>query len=421
MLIDNRHGLPRGDTEDPVLIAAPREGVPPVIDTPEALRGAADRLAAASAPVALDVERAQGFRYGADPWLVQIRREDAGTFLLDAHALPDLSLLAPGVDDVWLLHDADQDLDNLRQVGLTPRELFDTEVAARLLGFERFGLAAVCEQVLGLSLVKDHQASDWSVRPLPADWLRYAALDVELLTELYRAMSQALHALGRWEWAQQEFASILSRPQPAPKTDRWRSLPGAGKIRGRRELAVLRELWEAREAVSREIDLSPGRLVRSAALVRAAVHPPRNRRELLSLGEFRSPRAREYTDTWMRAIRRGVTLPEADLPPRRAEHAPGSIPDARHWGRLDPDAHVRLLAVRTAVSAVAQPLGLSPEVVLEPRDQRFVAWAPLDPTLPHDQAVATRLEESHARPWQRDLVTEPIARALAAPESGEGA
>jgi ribonuclease D len=410
--IDNRLGLPRGDTEDPVLIAEPRGGVPGVVDRPEDLREAADALARSSQPVALDVERAQGFRYGADPYLVQIRREDVGTFLIDTQALPDLSCLRPIGDAVWILHDAAQDLPNLAQTGLHPRELFDTEVAARLLGLERFGLAAVSQQILGLDLVKDHQASDWSVRPLPPDWLRYAALDVELLTELYHRMSRRLEDLGRWEWALEEFAHVASRPTPPPRPDRWRSVPGAGKIRTRRGLAVLRELWEAREAIARDIDLSPGRLVRNAALVRAAQQPPRNRRELLSISEFRSPRTRPYTDTWLRAIRRATLLNDTDLPPRHADHQPGSIPDARHWARLDPDAHDRLQAVRAATAQVAGSLGISPDVVLEPRDQRFLAWAPLDPALPVPEAVAERLGESGARPWQAALMSLPLAEAL---------
>ena len=257
MLVNNGGGLPQGDTDNPELIAQPRGGTPAVIDTQRDLEAAARALSAGSSPIALDVERAQGFRYGADPYLVQIRREDVGTFLIDTHALPDLSVLQPGVEDVWLLHDSLQDLPNLRQVGLRAPSLFDTEVAARLVGLERFGLAAVAEQLLGLGLVKDHQASDWSVRPLPKEWLRYAALDVELLTELYYRLSKRLDQMGRWEWAQQEFAYALTVPPPAAKLDRWRSLPGAGKIRSRRGLGVLKALWETRESIARRIDMSP--------------------------------------------------------------------------------------------------------------------------------------------------------------------
>jgi len=412
VLVNNGGGLPQGDTDNPELIAQPRGGTPSVIDTQKELEAAARALSAGSSPIALDVERAQGFRYGSDPYLVQIRREDAGTFLIDTHALPDLSVLQPGVEDVWLLHDCLQDLPNLRQVGLRPSALFDTEIAARLIGLERFGLAAVAEQVLGLGLVKDHQASDWSVRPLPKEWLRYAALDVELLTELYYRLSKRLDEMGRWEWAQQEFAYALSVPAPGPKPDRWRSVPGAGKIRTRRGLAVLKALWETRESIAQRIDLSPGRLVRNVALVRAASNPPRNKRALMSISEFRSPVARQYEDEWMRALASVAAMTEEELPPKRKPMQPGSIPEPRHWNRIDEASATRLGTVRHAVASVASNLGLAPEVVLAAQVQRYLAWAPLDPSRPSGDEVEERMVNRGARDWQIDLTLDPICDAL---------
>ena len=139
MRIINAAGLPIGDTENPELIAVPREGIPEVIDTPHALEDAALALEKGTTPLALDVERAQGFRYGTKPYLVQIRREGVGTFLIDTAALPDLTRLSTAVSDLWILHDATQDLPNLRQSGLRPTTLFGTAIAAKLLGYERFG------------------------------------------------------------------------------------------------------------------------------------------------------------------------------------------------------------------------------------------------------------------------------------------
>lgn len=412
MRIANMDGLPEGDTENPELLVAPRGGVPEIIDDAEGLRAAARALEKGSSPIALDVERAQGFRYGNDPYLVQIRREDVGTFLVDTAALPDLSVLKKGVDDVWLLHDAAQDLPNLRQVGLEPPSLFDTEVAARLVGLRRFGLAAVCEQVLGLGLVKDHQTSDWSVRPLPKDWLRYAALDVELLTELYRRLAHRLDELGRWEWAVEECAHLASLPAPAPKPDRWRTLPGAGKIRTRRGLAVLEALWTTRERIGAEIDLAPGRLVRTAALVKAAMVPPRNKRALQQINEFRSPVARRYADDWMRAITVAMTANEDALPPLKLPRRPGAVPESRSWARIDEDAAARLAAIRSALADLSERIGIAPEVLLEPRVQRYVAWAPLDPKRPSGDEVEERMYDQGARDWQMDLVLDPICDAL---------
>ena len=412
MLVNNGGGLPRGDTDNPELVAQPRGGIPTVVNTRRDLQAAARVLASGSTPIALDVERAQGFRYGADPYLVQPRREDVGTFLFDTHALPNLAELQPGVEDVWLLHDSLQDLPNLRQVGLRAPALFDTEVAARLVGLEHFGLAAVAEQVLGLGLVKDHQASDWSVRPLPKEWLRYAALDVELLTELYYRLSKRLDQMGRWEWAQQEFSYALTVTPPTAKPDRWRSLPGAGKIRSRRGLGVLKALWETRESIARRIDMSPGRLVRNAALVRAASNPPRNRRALMSINEFRSPIARQFEDEWMRALASVATMTEDELPPKRKPVQPGSIPEPRQWARIDEASAARLGTVRSAVASVASSLGLAPEVVLAPQVQRYLAWAPLDPSRPSGDEVEERMVARGARDWQIDLTLDPICDAL---------
>lgn len=412
MKIANMDGLPLGDTENPELIVTPRGGVPAVIDTPDHLKRAARALKKGRAPVALDVERAQGFRYGNDPYLVQVRREDVGTYLIDTHALTDLTILNEGLKETWLLHDAAQDLPNLRQLGLEPPLLFDTEIAARLIGLERFGLAAVCEQVLGLGLVKDHQASDWSLRPLPKDWLRYAALDVELLTELYRRLSHRLDQLGRWEWAVEECAYIASLPAPKPKKEKWRSLPGAGKIRNRRGLGVLEALWRTREEIAQDIDLAPGRLVRNAALVRAAMVPPRNRRSLLQINEFRSPVARPYTDQWLRAITRVMTASEEELPEVKKPRAPGAIPEPRSWARIDEDAAQRLQVVRTALLKVSERIGIAPEVILEPRIQRFVAWAPLEVNRPSGDEIEERMYEQGARNWQMDLCLDPLADAL---------
>lgn len=412
MLVHNTGGLPLGDTDNPELIVQPRDGIPRIIDTPKGLDAARRALDTGTTPVALDVERALGFRYGSNPYLIQIRREGVGTFLIDPIALPDLSVLASGMNSVWLLHDASQDLPNLRQVGLKLTELFDTEIAARLIGLERFGLAAVSEQLLGLALVKDHQASDWSVRPLPSDWLRYAALDVELLTELYRVLSIRLHDMGRWEWALEENAYLASKPEPEPKAERWRTLPGAGKLRDQRSLAVLKALWTTRENIAKSIDIAPGRFVRNAALVRAAQIRPRTRRTLQSISEFRSPVARQYADQWMRAITRAVRAPQEDLPPVRVERAPGQIPDPRMWARSDESAAARLKTVREVMTQLSTQYSIAPEVILETRIQRYLAWAPLDPKRPSALEVHERMSEQGARNWQIELCVDPLSRAL---------
>ena len=172
--------------------------MPPVVATPEQLDATIAALAAGTGPVAVDAERAHGFRYSQRAYLIQLRRAGSGTHLVDpiafappadgagAEAPPaDLRPLGAAIADAeWVIHAASQDLPCLYQVGLVPRTLFDTELAARLLGFPRVALGTMLEELLGVRLLKEHSASDWSTRPLPAEWLTYAALDVELLLEL---------------------------------------------------------------------------------------------------------------------------------------------------------------------------------------------------------------------------------------------
>ncbi|MDO5048416.1 MAG: HRDC domain-containing protein [Actinomycetaceae bacterium] len=398
------------EPDEPTLIVHPREGTPDPVDTEEGLKDAASRLAKSEMPVAVDVERASGFRYSDRAYLVQIRREDVGTFLIDADALPQLDILNEALSNaVWILHAADQDIPSLRGANLFPPEVFDTEVAAQLLGYERIGLAAVCEEVLGVTLDKEHQASDWSVRPLPHAWLRYAALDVELLTALYQKLGKQLYDAGRWEWAQQEFEHIRHM-QPKPEDpNRWRTIPGAGKIRGRRQLAILEELWKVRERIAEEKDLAPTRLIRNRTLVSLAFKPPRNKRSLLNIQEMRRPRTRAYTDEWVAAIRRGKSRADADLPPLKRPYMPGELPKPSGWKMSHPDEFKRLQVVRKVVSKRADDLGIDPARVLEPRVQRRLAWD--DPAL-SGADLAKYLTRHGARQWQIEQVLQGLDEAL---------
>ena len=136
-----------------VPLLAPRDGLPPLVVTTAALDAAARSLGAGSGPVAVDAERASGFRYGHRAFLVQFRRHGAGTVLVDPVACPDLSAIDSALADAEaVLHAASQDLACLAEVGYRPRNLFDTELAGRLLGYPRVGLGTLVEEVLGLTL-----------------------------------------------------------------------------------------------------------------------------------------------------------------------------------------------------------------------------------------------------------------------------
>ena len=268
----------------------PREGIPPVIATADALAEVVAAFAAGTGPVAVDAERASGYRYGQRAYLVQLRREGAGTALIDPVGCPDLSALGEALSDTeWVLHAATQDLPCLREIGMVPSRLFDTELAGRLAGFPRVGLGAMVESVLGYVLEKGHSAVDWSTRPLPEPWLRYAALDVELLVDLRDALEKELDRQGKLEWAREEFDAIASAPPAPPRKDPWRRTSGMHKVRRRRQMAAVRELWTARDRVAQRRDVSPGKVLSDAAIVEASLALPATVTALTALHRVRAP------------------------------------------------------------------------------------------------------------------------------------
>jgi ribonuclease D len=205
-----------------------------------------------------------------------LRRAGAGTALVDPIPLrSDLSALVPALTGPeWVLHAANQDLPCLAEVGLAPAQLFDTELAGRLLGLPRVGLGPMVEQLLGLALEKGHGAADWSRRPLPEDWLVYAALDVEVLITLRDVLAGLLDEQGKLEWARQEFEAVRTAPTPAPRAEPWRRTSGVHRVRKPRALAAVRSLWEARDRLAAERDIAPGRVLPDAAIVDAATAAP---------------------------------------------------------------------------------------------------------------------------------------------------
>ncbi|NUP67490.1 MAG: ribonuclease D, partial [Nonomuraea sp.] len=320
-------------TVEPLL--EPREGIPPVIADAAALARAVDAFAAGEGPVAVDAERASGYRYGNRAYLVQLRRAGAGTALIDPVGCPDLSELDAALAGAEVvLHAASQDLPCLMEVGFRPREIFDTELAGRLLGYERVGLGTMVETVLGLRLEKGHSAADWSTRPLPEDWLRYAALDVEVLVELRDMLHQELTDSGKLEWAREEFAAVLDTPPPAPRSDPWRRTSGIHKVRNVRALAIVRELWTMRDTIARESDVAPGRVLPDAAIVTAALEGPRTKKALTEISAFTGRSARRYMNDWLAAVNRARALPDGQLP---QPSTPGDgPPPPNRWADRDP-------------------------------------------------------------------------------------
>ena len=392
------------------LLLEPRDGLPPLVTTAADLAAATAALAAGAGPVAVDAERASGFRYGQRAFLVQFRRAGAGTVLIDPVACPDLSALDAALADAEaVLHAASQDLACLAELGYRPRRLFDTEVAGRLLGCPRVGLAAMVESMLGFGLEKTHSAADWSTRPLPAEWLRYAALDVEVLVELRDMLAGLLAEQGKAEWARQEFAAVLAaQPHPA-RTDPWRRTSGIHGVRTRRGLAVVRELWLERDAIAQRRDMSPTKVLPDAAIIEAARVLPDGPAELAGIRGFSGRNPSRHQAEWLRAIGRARALPDRSLPPASAPRGDGP-PPAHRWPDRDPEAAQRLTAARAVVAALADSHGLPAENVLPPDAVRRLAWEP--PAELSPAAVAADLVGFGARPWQAELTTIPLTKAL---------
>jgi ribonuclease D len=399
-------------------LLAPREGVPQLSVSQSEIARAAELLASGSGPFAVDAERASGFRYSNRAYLVQIRRVGAGTVLIDPvnHGADPMATLAPVAEvlatDEWVLHAADQDLPCLAEIGLRPPKLYDTELAGRLAGYDRVNLAAMVQRLLGLGLMKGHGAADWSKRPLPHDWLNYAALDVEVLLDLRDAIADVLQEQGKTDWAAQEFEYARTVEATPTRRDRWRRTSGIHRVRNPRALAAVRELWLTRDHIARRRDIAPGRILPDSAIVNAATVDPDTVEKLTELPIFGGNRQRRSAQVWLDALARARTAE-----PPEAQEPPNGPPPASRWARRKPEAAVRLEAARAALTELSQQVSVPTENLISPDVVRRLCWD-WQPAEDVAAAVENFLRDAGARPWQRELAVPVLTEALtAAPES----
>lgn len=385
-----------------------REPLPEVITTEHRLREYAHKLADGQGPLALDAERASGFTYSQRAYLIQLRREGSGTALIDPTSFRDLSLVQEATVGLeWILHAATQDLDCLREVGMHPSSLFDTELAGRLLGRERVGLAALIDVELGAHLEKGHGAANWSMRPLTNEMLKYAALDVELLVELRDSLATDLHSTGKWEYAQQEFTALLSWKPRAQTGEGWRRTSGVHALKTPLGRGIARELWITRDDIARRRDIAPGRILPDRAIVAAAASNPSSVKELMSTKEFNGRGAKRYEHQWFSAIERARNLGESELPgkPPRGE----GPPPPRAWADKNPDAFARLEYARAAISELSERIQIPMENVLQPDLLRRLCWNdPIDSL----EGLAHYMRQGGARDWQIELTSPILTRAF---------
>ncbi|MFU0560858.1 HRDC domain-containing protein [Gardnerella vaginalis] len=454
--------------KEPKLLKEPREGVPEVIDTLEAYKEYCNLLASGSGSLAADAERASGFRYGHEDWLIQFKRKGAGIGLLDPIALGKLGVdwheFNKAVGDApWIIHDSMQDLPGFFDIGLRPRALFDTEIAAKLLGRKRFGLSSVTEYYLGLTLAKEHSAADWSYRPLPRDWRNYAALDVELLIELEEVMSGELKKQGKISWANQEFAHLLSKgaQKKAPHPNPWLRISHISVLmHDKIGLMIAKELWQKRDELARQYDIAPTLLLSDAAIIEAGKRKPSNSREFRSI-RILNERVRIHTgseqdkmferyapiqrkikpNVWKAVIEDAISRAksgeiaiidyaqssndeddcgcsnESSLIAKNVQDAQESQDvqesqaaprSMKYWREHHPKRYERLQNVKRSLIKISEDTHTPSEVIIKPQIIRNLCW---QDDVEHIN-VKEFLDEQGARMWQSDLIAESVTRAI---------
>ena len=397
----------------------PSAGTPEIIETEEAFRSALDQLAQGSGPFAVDAERASGFRYSARAYLIQIKRTDGGLHLIDPIPFGPGHQLFSELDnllntDEVILHASTQDLPCLRELGINPVKLFDTELAGRIAGLPRVGLGPLLESLMGVLLAKEHSAADWSARPLPKEWLTYAALDVELLVELRNHMYKVLEDAKKLPWAHEEFASILKAPPAPPRVDPWRRTSGMHKIKRRDQLAVIKSLWVARDQIASQQDIAAGKLLNDSAIVELAIAVPTTKKEFEKCLRPLGLRARwlDNLQLWLDSIASAVALPEDQWPTMRTNA--DTLPPIKLWRDKFPEKFAPLSHARAAIELIAEENQIPVENLITPEHVRRVCWKPpvgSTSTLSVSQ-VESALSELGARQWQIDLVAPALAAAL---------
>ncbi|HEY2374580.1 MAG TPA: HRDC domain-containing protein [Gemmatimonadaceae bacterium] len=349
--------------------------------------------------IAIDTEGASFHRFIDRIYLLQLSTRDRSAIIdpLPIGVPQELGTLLEDPNVEVVFHDADYDLRLLRQdYGWQVRKIFDTRVAAQLLGIRAFGLAALLEKYFAVKLDKKHQRADWSMRPLTPDMLEYAAQDTMHLLGLRDRLADQLVRVGRWEWAREEFARLEeTRWDDEDDATGFLRLKGARDL-NRRELAIVRELVAWRNDTARKADRATFRVLGNEPLFEIARTRPATREALASIkGMPRSLLERASTDL-LEAVKRGIALPDAELP---------RFPKAIRWER-DPEFDLRVSALRTARDAAALRLDMDPGVLCS-RD-RLEALARRNPA-----TIDAMREIPELRRWQVEELGADFLAALA--------
>jgi len=348
--------------------------------------------------IAIDTEGASFHRFVDRIYLIQVSTRDVTAVIdpLTAGDLPGLgALLADRTVEV-VLHDADYDLRLLHQdYGWHPNTIFDTRIAAQLLGIPAFGLGALLEKFLGLKLEKKHQRADWSMRPLPQDMLEYAQEDTRHLLQLRDLVAAELDRLGRMEWAREEFALLEgTRWAAGDESLAFMRIKGARDLT-RRELALLGELAKWRDGKAAELDRAVFRVMANEVLLELARAAPTREDQLLGIKGMPRSLAQRASQEILDAVARGTAVAEEDLP---------RYPKSLRWQK-DPDFDRRATLLKSARDEAAKRLQLDPGVLCS--RERIEAVARRNPASMDELA-----EVSELRKWQAGELGPDFLRAL---------
>lgn len=386
------------EQEQKPLLAAPRTPLPEIISTLEGVKSAVSQLNRGAGDIALDAERASGYKYWQRAYLIQIFRRGGGLHLIDPIAFSgsDPRDVFADLNDVIrscqvVIHASSQDLPCLREVGIEPTSLFDTELAGRIAGFPRVGLGALTESLLNIRLAKEHSAVDWSQRPLHHDWLIYAALDVDVLLDLKDEIVRVLREKEKLEWALQESTAALNAPPSAPRREPWRRTSGIHQVKKPEQLAIVREMWQVRDAIAQERDIAAGRILNDRALVNVALKPPSTLLQVKALSALKRD-----AHLWWRALEAARAHPTVARPAA----SDGPPAHMRIWKERSPLAYARLTHARKALSDCAVELDLPAENLLSPDTLRRFCWQEPPKEGRSESDVVDFLTSCGARPWQ---------------------
>ena len=403
------------------LLLAPRGSLPNLIEDEDGFSRAITELKRGSGAIAIDAERASGYKYSQRAYLIQLFRKGGGLHLIDPIPLKDSMLWQEFNDNFsaqqWVIHASTQDLPCLIGVGLKPQKLFDTELGARIAGCERVGLAPLAENLLELQLTKEHSAVDWSIRPLKTEWLNYAALDVDILLDLKEKIESLLSEQNKLTWAEQDFSAILTGYKDyiftdEPKPDRWRRTSGMHKVRDRLTLTIVRDLWLSRNELASQLDIAPGRVLGDEAIIELAINKPKEVEKVAKIIGWRSKLEAPAFDRWLNVINSALGTPLVDQPELKV--ASNNLPPIRVWKDKNPIGYARLTHAKFLIAERAKELNIPIENLLTPEIVRRVCW-PDPPTnySEYEEFVRDELSRLGARAWQILQVIELLTKALA--------